>query len=480
MTFALVFLLNACLSFALSLVVAALIGPDAFGRYAVALAVSVVINTALFEWLRLSTTRFVSERVAAEEPDVRATLLACYAGAAALLVLGSILLLALVPDPGLPPTLLAAASGVGLAVGFFDFRTAAARARFRDGRYAALLALRGILAFGLAAAAALVWGEPTAILLGAAAAAIVAMALVRDPWAARSGRPRRELVAAFARYGLPLVAASAAYQLLPLLNRSVLAGRAGFTEAAYFALAGEIAVRLFQNLGSALDLALFQLAVRAQEAEGDAGGGSQVGRNAGSIAALILPAGTGLCAVWPSFEALFVPPLFRGHVAAAMMLSVPAFVAYALVQYALNPVFQLRRRTGPVIAAALVAVAVDAALLFAWPGALDAVGVAAIQLAALGSALAVLAGLAIRSGAVLPWRDAALSALASALMIAALWPWRTALPPSAGLPLQSLAGAALYGALALAFDIAGARALLGLGERRVRAMLGGPADRGAA
>jgi hypothetical protein len=71
MIFVAIFLLNAALSFALSLVVAHLVGPESFGRYAVALSISVVINTTVFEWLRLSTTRFYSERVRADQPECR-------------------------------------------------------------------------------------------------------------------------------------------------------------------------------------------------------------------------------------------------------------------------------------------------------------------------------------------------------------------------------------------------------------------------
>ena len=56
------------LAFALSLVLAALLGPDAFGRYAIGLSIALVINTVLFEWLRLSTRRFQSQRTQEREP----------------------------------------------------------------------------------------------------------------------------------------------------------------------------------------------------------------------------------------------------------------------------------------------------------------------------------------------------------------------------------------------------------------------------
>lgn len=458
MTFVAIFLVNAALSFALSLVVAHLVGPDAFGRYAVALSLSVIVNTALFEWLRLSATRFYSERISREEPAVKASLDLGYRVTCTLLVLAGGLVLATGRDLGLSPPLLAAGLALGLSVGLFDYRTALARARFLDRRYAALLFARGCLAFALASGAALLWGDAVWVLLGSALAAVAAMLLLREPRSPHvAARPRSELLLRFARYAVPLVAASAIYQLLPLMNRAVLASRSGFAEAGYFSLASEIAIRLFQNLGSALDLALFQLAVRAEEAEGPEAAERQISRNLAAIAGVIVPAAIGLWAIWPSFEAIFVPLAFRGHIEGAMMLAIPAFCAYALVQYALNPVFQLRRRTAPVIAAALIALAVNTALLFAPPSHAGATGMALVQAGSLAAALLALVAAAAFSGARLPWRDLGMTLAAGALMGAALAPWRHAGVPAATLPLQVVAGAAIYAVLALALDIAGGR-----------------------
>src|SRR5215218_4171785 len=79
MTIIAAFLANAGLNFALGLLVARFLGPDEFGRYAVAMAVAVVINTAFFEWLRLSTTRFYSDERHSSEPGLRATIELGYA-----------------------------------------------------------------------------------------------------------------------------------------------------------------------------------------------------------------------------------------------------------------------------------------------------------------------------------------------------------------------------------------------------------------
>src|SRR5699024_3895740 len=155
---------------------------------------------------------------------------------------------------------------------------------------------------------------------------------------------------------------------MPLLGRAILSDRAGFMAAGHFALVGEIGMRLFQNLGSALDLALFQLAVRAEETDGSEAADRQTGTNLAFVAALVVPAATGLCLVWPAFESVFVPAAFRGELWAVARWTIPGLAAYALVQYGLNPMFQLRRRTGPVVAAALAGLAVNAACLVLLPG----------------------------------------------------------------------------------------------------------------
>ncbi|WP_375461214.1 lipopolysaccharide biosynthesis protein [uncultured Enterovirga sp.] len=465
-----IFLVNAALSFALSLILASLLGPDGFGRYAIGLAVTLVINTVLFEWLRLSTTRFYSERVRTAEPAVRVTLNRAYLVTGAALAAVTAGVIAFGFDLGLPASLFAAASACGLAYGFCEYRMALARARFLERPYALLGLLRALFGFLFAAGAALATADPALVLAGAALSAFLPILVVRrrlhDAPPPDAGF-RRDLALTFARYALPLVAASAFYQLLPLLNRTILAGREGFTEAGYFSLASELVTRLFQNLGAALDLVLFQLAVRAEELHGREAADAQVERNAGIVAAVVIPSAVGLWAVWPSFEALFIPAAFQGRLGETMRLMIPTLAAFALVQYALNPVFQLRRRTTPVVAAALAALLINVAIVFGWPALAGPQGFAAAQLAGMTGGLVILAAVAVATGGRLPWRDLALSCLAAAIMAACLWPTRGWAAPAWLLGPQIVAGAAIYGALALAFDVAGARGYLTARMRRM-------------
>jgi O-antigen/teichoic acid export membrane protein len=308
------------------------------------------------------------------------------------------------------------------------------------------------------------------VLAASAFAAFAALICIRsqmkDPGTWRMAG-RSSLLRAFARYAVPLVAASAIYQLLPVVNRMLLADRAGFAQAGYFSLASEIGMRLFQNLGSALDLVLFQLAVRADELHGREHAENQITRNMGMVTALLWPSAVGFWLVLPSFEAVFVPASFKGQFAPAMEVLIPALAGFALIQYALNPIFQLRARTAPVVAASAVALVVDLAIVLARPEWATPQDFARAQLGGLGAALIVLAAMARSSGARLPWRDILSAGTAASGMGLVLWPLRTLEPSATTLALQVVAGALAYAAFSLALDVAGARSHLARAARRV-------------
>ena len=52
------FAANALANFLVGLLVAKFLGPTEYGRFAIAFAASVMINSAGFDWIRLSAIRF--------------------------------------------------------------------------------------------------------------------------------------------------------------------------------------------------------------------------------------------------------------------------------------------------------------------------------------------------------------------------------------------------------------------------------------
>ena len=462
------FVINAGLNFVLGLVIAWLLGPADFGRFALATAGAVVLNTLLFEWLRLSATRFYSARVREAEPWIRASLDRAYAVLALILLAAAALCagLGLWIEPS-PAGRLAMAAGTAVAaigIGVFDYHAALARARFVGGTYLRLVVWKNVCGVVLMGAAAGGLGQPVWVLVAAGLSQFLAVlpmrAALRDPRTApRDGVKSRDALRTFATYGLPLIAANGIYQILPFLNRSVLAASAGFAEAGYFALAADLGSRVFSTLGTALDLLLFQLAVQAEEHHGREAAEAQVARNVGVVVALLLPAATGYWAVAPALRDLLVPEAFRPAFAPYTGALIPGLIGLALMNFALNPIFQIRRRTGPVVAAAAIGLAVDGVGLAVLPGLAGPIGVAWAQTLGLGASVAILSlrALAGPDRLVLPWRDLALAAAASLAMLLALTPFR-ALAPAYALPVCVGIGGGLYAGLVWAFDIAGLRA----------------------
>ena len=466
----LTFAVNAGLNFALGLLVAYVLGPEAFGRFSVALTIALVVNTALFEWLRLSATRFYSARTRSDDPALRATLGLGYAGMTLSLAALTVAALAAGADLGLPATLLATAAVTGFAYGLFEYKAALARARFLDGVYARLVVIKNGLAFVLMMAGAWITRDPLWVMAGAALSAAAAVlpvwSALRDPAAHPTlADPRR--LKAFAAYGAPIVAANVAFQLTLLATRGATASAHGFAEAGRLALATDVGLRLVATLGAALDVFLFQLAVRVDEREGREAAERQAMRNAVVVLAALCPLAAGYLALMPAFEALLVGEGFRGAYAHYSWILVPGLLAFGLIQYALNPLFQLGRRTGPALLVALAAPVVTGALLLGLPSRLGpsvlAVAHAAGLLAAFMVALVMAAQI---TRARPPWRDLAGVVGATAIMAGAVWPVRNLDPAWASLLVGGALGAGLYGTLILALDVAGLR---GLAMVRLRA-----------
>lgn len=460
------FAINALMNLVLGVLIAKLLGPADFGRFALATAGAVVLNTLLFEWLRLSTARFYSARVREHEPWIRAGLdrgylrlgIAMLAGAALCAGLG----LAIEPDPQGRLALTAGTAITAVGIGAFDYHAALARARFVGAAYLKLVLWKNLLGLVLMSGTAWHFPQPVFVLIAGAAsqglAVLMMRSALRDRPAGLGPERARQTLVLFAGYGLPLIAANAIYQLLPFMNRGAIAATVDFAEAGYFALAADLGGRGFTTLGMALDLLLFQLAVRADEHHGRAAAEAQIARNIAVVVALLLPCAAGYWALVPALQQLVVPQEFRGHFESYTVLLLPGFLCLALMTFAFSPIFQIRRRTSPVIAAALAGCAVNGIGLFVLPGSFGPSGVALAQSLGLGAACAILAVRAFTGAErlVLPWRDLGLSLAATLAMLAVLLPLRH-LEPATALLFGVGLGASFYGVIVWIFDIAGLR-----------------------
>ncbi len=474
------FVVNSGLNFVLGLALAGVLGPEEFGRFAVASMAAIVLGTLAFDWLRLSTTRFVVADQGSRDPRLHPSLDAGYGAASLLLIAGGALAASLAGTIRVDATTVAVVVAAAVANGAFEYRAALARALFANRAYTALILSKNLLAFGLALGAGLVLGSAAAVLavlaLSAAVSALGSRGLVPAARETTSGRPSLGHLALFARYGAPIVGANLLYGAIVLLNRSVATSLFGYAAAGQISLPTDVTIRLFLSVGAALDVYLFQVVVRRRATDGLAGAQRQIAGNMVRIAAALVLLAVGYVMAMPAFEALVVPQRFQGEFGRIATVLVPGVLTFCLVQFALSPVFQIENRTAPLLVAALAAAALDVGLLAAMPGEPSLVALAWIHTASLlGGSLVALWPALGKAACWPPAREILVVLAAAGLTAAALWPLRAIASPWLSLAASGVVGPAVFAAVLIGFDVADLRErLLGVLRRAPRGDVGTP------
>ncbi|MCA3564988.1 MAG: hypothetical protein IOC90_13465 [Methylocystis sp.] len=454
------FAANSLLNFVIGLLVAWLLGPEAFGIYAIGATLLVALNTCFLEWIKLSAIRFYT----IESPDnvpVRHSLDGLFTMSA--LGMGVIVALAwwLGIDAGLSEALLAATVAAAIGGGFFDYMQAIARARRDDVVYARLVILKNVLALVLMVGGAFLFRSPVLVMLGFAASGSLAVVsfwrrLSEGPLALSI--PERHQILLFARYGFPLMAANVLYASVALLNRVVMMDRFGLAEVGAFALASDISLKILCTTSAALEILMLPAVVAIAERSSPQVVQQVLARNMVAGLAVLMPLAAGLITVLPAFEQLLVPPAFRGRFAVYVMWLTPAFLAIAMAQACFNPVFMIAKDPRHAIAAAAVAVAVNAIALFLLKESASPQSIAMAMASGMGAGLLFLAANALRRlDARLAWGEIGCILLATAVMTGVLWPFRLAGPAWLSLPVMAVCGMALYAAIITAGNVAGSR-----------------------
>ena len=464
MTVFLVSFCNILFNFAIGLLVAKFLGPEEYGRFALAYATAIFVQTGFFDWIRLGATRFYSERIRYEEPALRATLDFGFAIITAGLAVGICLLLFTGIRFTLSYGLIALALSVAVANGLFDYHTALVRACFDDRLFARLALVKNGVAFTLMGGGAFLFGSAKMTLIGTiislGGSVVTARAALRDP-GSKPYLARLPIARSLMAYSLPIVGANLLYLAIPLANRSILAILDGFSETGQFSLAYDFGTKAVQAIGSALDIVLFQIAVATHELHGSVQARHQIARNMTIVIAMVLPACTGLWLTLPSIEELVVPEAFRGPFDVLLPLMMTGLFCMAMIQFAINPIFLIQKKTLPLIAAALVACAADPILLLVLHQDDGASSLAIAQTGAMLAALIVLIGFASLTWQQWPRpRDLAVAVFANALMGAIVLPMRSQEPGLATLFEQIATGVIIYAVVVLGLDVAGLRGIV--------------------
>jgi len=468
----LAFLCNILFNFAVGLLIAKFLGPEEYGRFALTHATAIAVQTAFFDWIRLGATRFYSQKSQREMPDLRPTLEVSFRLLGCGIGIGGTLLMLSGIRFTLSNSFIALALFIAVANGLFDYHAALARARFQNNHYVQLVLIKSLLGAVLMGGAAFWYNSAILTLIGAAlslCAAVLAAqgALPHDDIDGGRALPQFATASMVVRYSLPIVCANLLYLSIPLANRSLIAILYGFSETGQFSLAFDFGAKAIQAIGSALDVVLFQIAVAAHELLGPHRGRQRLATNIAIIFSVVLASCTGLWLTLPSIETILVPAEFRGPFALLLPLMLTGLFCSALIQFAITPIFQIEKRTMPLIAAAVIACIVDPILVYVLPRNPDA---SSLAIAQAGAMLAAMVSLVCFAGVTRPqwphWRDVLIALLATGLMASVLLPLRGREPGLTTLALQTCLGLAVFAVVTLGFDFAGLRGII---KARIRA-----------
>ncbi len=477
MIFAVSFFLNAATNFAFGLTLSAILGPAEFGRYSTVQLASITLAGGMLDWLRYATLRFAGDDKAkiviasSLEAGYFVLALAAYALVAACVVFGV--------DFGLGAPLLLLTPLLGVAAHRVDFTGARFRARDDGAAFAGIYGLRQLLCF--TAVVAVAWATRNAVLTVATlAAANLIPAIAFAPRARVAGTAlgaaSAERLKAFFLYAKPIVFSLVIYQLVGLINRHVALTHLGAEATGKFSLATDLGQRLFGAANSLPELMLFQYVLKIDRTEGRAAAERQQAHNISLALGLLAPLAAGYAVMAPTFEALLAPAAYRGAFASLSAELAPGYFALFAIISAISPIFQLKGATGRLTAAALLALAVDLALVSFTELSASIDGLAIATSLSLGAAMLATAVLAWRVSAVRPRAvDLIVIAAATGAMVALIRPLN-ALPShlAAAAAAVAIAGAVLGGAY-LAFDVGGVRTFVTEALRRRRERSGAPA-----
>jgi hypothetical protein len=172
----------------------------------------------------------------------------------------------------------------------------------------------------------------------------------------------------------------------------------------------------------------------------------------------LAPACVGIWIVLPSIEALIVPADYRGPFGRFLTLMLPGLFCFSLGQFSINAIFQIARKTMPMVLAALATCVADPLFVWLLPRGGDASTLALAQSLAMAVGLVVLIAFAQANRPQWPrFRDIALSVLACLGMAALAGPLRSLRPGLALMATQIVLAGSFWLLAVAGFDIAGLR-----------------------
>ncbi|MFL9827998.1 lipopolysaccharide biosynthesis protein [Rhodoplanes sp. SY1] len=457
-------LIKAMLNLAALVVFTRILTPQEYGTYSLVITLVLLADAMLFTWLRFGYTRYFSTEYGPRY--VKNVII--------LSIISAFLCLAIVCALRFGEELLPRAWAIGslwfvvgavmVGEGIFNLQLVDANNRRREADFLSLSLVKSfgslfagwtLVAFGLG-----VEGVLLGQLVGYGLSILLLLRRLCHFSVGSLLTPDFALMKALLVIGLPMAAMQVLEMIINLGTRTSLITILGSEALSVYTIANDIVQKLIVFLMLTLNTASLPMVVKALESEGDEAARRSLSRNAAILFGLTIPASVGMVLLAPQLTQVLVGEAFRAPVLSIL----PWFVLIALpkgaVSFYLAHSFYLaktsHRMIKPMLAITVVGLVIFhiGVTLF---GMIGAIG----TMISIWSVYGLVVGLRGRREFVLPlpFLEFARALAGTAVMVAAVWPFR-AWPGFVGLFGGATVGVAVYALVAIALDLAGTRALV--------------------
>ena len=322
-----------------------LLPPDLYGQYALILAGTLLANSVLFQWLRVSLLRFLPAY--GEQPaPLLATLRVGYVAMAGLVLVIGLAASGLAVDEQWRYLILLAIPLIWVR-GRFDLDLSIAQSRLAPLRYGLLAFSRSVLALAAGTAFILLGLGAAGPLLGLTLAMLVpSLVLMGGEWRSVAWRrPAPDLLRGLLAYGLPLTATFTLNYVISTSDRFLVAWFLGTDAAGSYAASYEFTWNSVLFLMTIINLAGYPLVMRAFEQDGEAAPRIQLQQNAVLLLAVGLPVLAGAVILAPNMVGVVLGRPFHADGVLLMPWIAGAAFLGGIMLYYTNLAFQLGRRT---------------------------------------------------------------------------------------------------------------------------------------
>jgi O-antigen/teichoic acid export membrane protein len=432
-----------------------MLGPGDYFKYAAAIGAADLMNSLGFQWLRLSLVRYLPVHKSDPQTLKSTLLLTEIMLIVAMVAVGALLWLA--PFSATWRVVIFPCCALTAVQAIFDLFLEHTRSQLRPWRYMCLQVIRASLALAIGAALAIRlgwWGPVIGSIIAISIPSLIAYFL---EWTDTKPVLDRSTLATAANYGLPISATVALAVVVQNCDRYLLALLKSNAAAGVYSAASDLTRQTLTLLLMVVYLAMFPLAVRAWEHQGEKAGIDQLRHNAALMFAIGIPATIGMALLAPAIAHCFLGPDFRAAAVSVIpMIALGTFLA-GFKAYHLDTAFQFAHKTIHQVWIVLVAALVNAGLNVLFIPRYGVQGAAIASVLAYTISMLITATYGRRFVRLpFPTRSFMQVVLASAVMSGLIWPLRGH-ANTAGLCLAVLIAIVSYSIVLFAVDFLGLR-----------------------